>query len=133
MTTHLRVVVGFNKFSDSGLEELAGKVIAGIPGNKNFPNPAVEAAALQEAAADFHTSIIAAAGGGTHATADKKKKRQATALLRKEALHVEANANGDPEAILSTGYQPVVKVVLHRRCQNPSSQASTVPIPGSSW
>jgi hypothetical protein len=111
MTTHLRVVIGFKKFTDADLDELAGKVIVGIPGNKNFVNPPVDPATLQAAATDFHTSIALSAGGGVYATADKNKKRDALIfLLRKLALYVEANSNSDPETILSSGFQPVVKV-----------------------
>src|SRR5262245_19373273 len=107
MTVHLRVVVGFNRFSDALLDTLAGNVVVRIPGNKNFPNPPVDPATLQAAADDFHTSISSSAAGGVHATADKNKKRDTLiALLRKVALYVEANSNGDPEIILSAGFEP---------------------------
>ena len=112
MTTqpHLRVVVGFNKLSDHGVEELAGAVLARMTGNKAFPTAPVDLAALQAAIADLTTAIAAAAQGGPQATKDKNKKRQTLiGQLRKLALYVEGNCNDDLATLGSSGFQAVSK------------------------
>jgi hypothetical protein len=110
MTHHIRVAIGFKRFTDADVDGLAGNVIAGIPGNKNFPSPPVDIGTLRAAVADFRASVVAATGGGTRATADKKKKREVLAdLLRKLALYVEANSDGDVEVLLSSGFRPILR------------------------
>src|ERR1043166_6584336 len=108
----LRVVIGFNAFTDYEVETTGNAVITGALYTDKilFPSPPVDLPTLQTAVSDFTVSITAAAGGGVHATSDKNKKRHGLiGLLRKDALYVEANCNGDETAVLAAGFQVVTR------------------------
>jgi hypothetical protein len=77
-----------------------------MPGNKAFPSPPPELAALHPALTDFTTAIAAQPSGGKHATVDKNSKRHALiVILRKLASYVQANCNHDPTILLSSGFK----------------------------
>jgi hypothetical protein len=76
--------------TDHEVELVAGSVLTGLTGNKNYPNPAVDLAALQQAISDFHLAIAAAAQGGVHATADKNKKRHDLVVIFEECMDLQS-------------------------------------------
>ena len=104
----IRVLMGFSSDTDHQVEELTGKVIAGLfgdSGKKAFSTPPVDAATLQASLSDFTISIAAAAQGGVHATNEKRKRRLAlTGLLHHLALYVQANCNNDLATLTSSGF-----------------------------
>jgi hypothetical protein len=103
---HIRVLLPSSNWIDHDVEEVGDAVVAGLPGNKNFPNPPVDPATLQTGVTDFHTAIGATVQGGIHATADKnKKKHDLVAMLRKLGLYVQANCNEDVAILTSSGFQ----------------------------
>jgi hypothetical protein len=103
---HLRVALGFTQQTDHKLEELAGAVLAGMTGNKEYPSPPVDMAMLHTALTDFTVAIAAQATGGKQATLDKNTKRHALiVLLRKLASYVQGNCNDDETILLSSGFK----------------------------
>ena len=48
-TKHIRVLLTFTRQSDHQIVEIAGAVITGMTGNKNYPNPPVDLADVQGA------------------------------------------------------------------------------------
>src|SRR5215831_4407968 len=105
MDTHIRVKQGFNSASDQELVALTAAVNSGLTGNKAFPNPPAELAALGAAHDAFVAAIGATATGGTLATADKDNKRAAViVLLRKLSHYVEDNCNNDVAVLISSGF-----------------------------
>jgi len=114
--THIRVLLNFTHQSDRQIEEIAGVVIAGMTGNKNYPSPPVDLGEVQAALTAFTAALAAQPSGGVHATADKNKKRHAlVVLLRKLASYVQGTCNDDRTALLSSGFQAAPAV----RAQSP--------------
>src|SRR5712691_8257769 len=104
-TKHIRVLLKFTRQSDHQIVEIAGAVIAGMTGNKNYPNPPVDLADVQAALTAFTAALAAQPSGGVHATANKnKKRRELVALLRKLASYVQGNCNDDLATLFSSGY-----------------------------
>ena len=107
-TKHIRVLLTFTRQSDHQIVEIAGAVITGMTGNKNYPNPPVDLADVQAALTAFTAALAAQPSGGVHATANKNKKRHAlVGLLRKLASYVQGNCNDDLATLLSSGFQAV--------------------------
>ena len=52
-TKHIRVLLTFTRQSDHQIVEIAGAVITGMTGNKNYPNPPVDLADVQAALTVF--------------------------------------------------------------------------------
>lgn len=105
MAQRIRIIFGFGSFTDKQLLATGGAVIAGMTGNKAFPNPPVELTALQTGLTQFTDAIAAQGQGGTTATADKNNKRDAlVALLQKLALYVQAHSDNDLATLLSSGF-----------------------------
>ncbi len=121
-TKHIRVLLTFTRQSDHQIVEIAGAVITGMTGNKNFPDPPVDLAEVQAALTAFTAALAAKPSGGVHATADKnKKRRELVALLRKLASYVQGNCNDEITTLLSSGFQaastaraqsPLTKLVI---------------------
>ena len=63
-TQHIRVLMPSNNWTDHQVEELVAAVVAGLPGNKSFPNPPIDPATLQTAVSEFHAAIGATVRGG---------------------------------------------------------------------
>ena len=98
--------MSFGSDTDHQVEETGGAVVAGLPGNKNFPNPPVDPATLQATLTDFTAAIAASAQGGVHATNYKnQKRRELIVMLRKDALYVQGNCNDDLAVLTSSGFK----------------------------
>src|SRR2546425_1081637 len=107
-TKHIRVLLTFPRQSDHQIVEIAGAVITGMTGNKNYPNPPADLADVQAALTAFTAALAAQPSGGVHATANKnKKRRELVALLRKLASYVQGNCNDEITTLLSSGFQAV--------------------------
>jgi hypothetical protein len=104
MATFIRVMLGFQRLSDSQIISLAGAVLKGLPA---FTNPPVDLLKLLETALDeLNAAIAAQAHGGAAATAEKNNKREAViALLRQLAHYAQDNCGNDRAKLLSSGFQ----------------------------
>jgi len=117
----LRVLTGFSKYSDQQLATLAGAVIKGLAGNKAFPAPPVDLAAVQTALDEFGAAVADQVQGGTTATAAKNNKRNVLVeLLRKLALYVQIHCGNDLEVLLSSGFSPATQATSVSALPKPS-------------
>ena len=125
---HLRVLLSFGRQTDNQIVESAGAVLTGMTGNKAYPAPPVDLAAVQTALTDFTAAIAAQTQGGTTATAEKDKKRHALVkLLRKLAAYVQASCDDDLPTLLSSGFQAASVRRAGVRTGRPSSRSPKSP------
>src|SRR5438552_19045005 len=86
-----RIRLGFRNASARVILAIGEKVLAGMRGNPDFPDPPVSMEILEQALGEFSLAIQAQAKGGTLATAirnnarrkkNKRKKRHAVSIGR---------------------------------------------------
>jgi hypothetical protein len=108
MATNVRMSFRFKRYTDHQLAPLAAAVIKGMTGNKAFPNPPADPAAVQAALDDYNAALAANLTGGTTATAAKNNKRDVLiGLLDKLAHYVQTHCENDREVLLSSGFETI--------------------------
>ena len=98
----------YTRASDLDKSKFSGKVITGLTGNPDLPQPPVSPADLAVLKKVFDDAIIAAAGGGTLATARKDAAGAGLVnALDKDASYVDIECDDDLTILLSSGYESV--------------------------
>lgn len=102
----IRPSLGFSKLPDADLLTRARAIQTGMTGNAAYPNPPVEAAALEAAIDSYAAAITAALDGSRKAIADRQKQRdEVISMLRRLGHYVEAACNADMTLFLSSGFE----------------------------
>ena len=104
---YTKVLLNFStyKYSDLGLISKGGLVIEHLTDNPRFPSPFPLLLNLTDMTANFNTAYLKAQDGSKEDTSVKNNMRvDFEALLRKIALYVETESNGDEAVILSAGF-----------------------------
>lgn len=102
----IKVLLEFVRYSIAIKIEYYRNIITRMTGNPRFPEPDVALTLLTTAVTTLETDFNAAQSGSHEAKARLgKSEKAADVLFRKEALYVDRIADGDPEVILSSGYE----------------------------
>ncbi len=102
----IRPSLALSSLSAEQLVARANAVITGISGNRAFPNPPVEPAALK-AAIDAFLAATAEALDSKKARVERNKRRvDLIRKLRQVGHYVEANCNDDASTLVSSGFEP---------------------------
>ena len=102
----LKAVTGFGKLDPNTLVNTAHHVAKGIGGNPTyFPNPPVDAAALDASATTLSNAVLAAMDGGKTAKAVVKKQHKLVVQdLNLLAVYVQNVSNDDPVIFAASGF-----------------------------
>ena len=93
---------------DMDLSRFAGKVIVGLTGNKDLPDPPVSADDLATKKKIFDDAAIKADKGGSLATAQKYAARaDLVDALNKDGSYVDIQCDGVLTILLSSGFEAV--------------------------
>jgi hypothetical protein len=103
----IKPIDGFSNVSDADVVSRATNIQTQMTGNKNFPTPPVDLAALKTAIETFSTLIAEALDGSKKVIAQKHKQREAVIkMLRLLGRYVEVTSNGDMATFQTSGFQP---------------------------
>ena len=122
---NIRVLLGLVRAKDHTVEEITGSVLKGMGANTTaYPTPPVTMAELQAGLNDFTASIAAQQQGGKPATINKNNKRDAlVAMLRQEAVYVQANCHNDLATLVSSGFEAVTYNHAQTELEKPAIHA----------
>ena len=96
-----------------------------MTGNKAFPNPPADLAAVQAALDGYSAALAATVQGGTTATAAKNNKRDVlTEPLEKLAHYVQTHCSNDREILLSSGFPAIAP----RSASSPPAKPSILSV-----
>lgn len=100
-----RIINSFVKFSDADLEQKAELIISSLKDNTHYPTPSPPLTELQAATDAFDLAITKAKEGGKVEKLERDNKRKELVdLLRKLALYVQMEGDGDDVALASSGF-----------------------------
>lgn len=100
-----RIINSFVKFSDADLEQKAELIISSLKDNTHYPTPSPPLTELQAATDAFDLAITKAKEGGKVEKLERDNKRKELVdLLRKLALYVQMEGDGDDVALATSGF-----------------------------
>ncbi|HCN82771.1 MAG TPA: hypothetical protein DIT07_04005 [Sphingobacteriaceae bacterium] len=99
-------VTGISRKSESELLSFASHLLASMNANLNFPSPEPPLAVIQTAHDELKASVSTWERGNARKSLDKNNKKKALIdLISKLANYVELIADGDPDKIISSGFE----------------------------
>lgn len=123
-----KLIVTFDRFSESDFQAKAGQIIAALTANPRFvepwPAPAPTLVSLNDALESYRTAYNATTTRDSARIVQRNAARQSlTELLKRLAPYLEFVAHGDVEALASTGFDL-------RRNASRTSGFEPLPAPG---
>jgi hypothetical protein len=101
----IRAIDGFSRVADGDVVSRAANIQAAITGNKNFPNPPVDLAALKTAIDTFSALIAEALDGSKKVIAERNKQRAAVIkMLKLLGRYVQVTSDGDMAIFQTSGF-----------------------------
>ncbi len=127
-----KLIIDLSKLRDSELDNKAQTVIDNTAANAIvFSNPIPALTDVESILGEYRTSLAAAAGKDTHAVEVKKeKRRELEQVLRKLALYIEQQANGNRAILLSSGFDVWKTREPNGICPKPGRFKVENPAPG---
>lgn len=101
----MKCLSNFGTFTDGALENKCHVIINSLTGNASFPNPVPALATIEAASTAYSASLVEAGTGNRAAIALKNMRRaELTELLAQLCMCVNFLGNGQPELLLTTGF-----------------------------
>ncbi|HLT87964.1 MAG TPA: fibronectin type III domain-containing protein, partial [Sphingobacterium sp.] len=112
------VYIAYEKWDDYSLSTLAGRTLAAMTDNENFPEPRPSIEAYEGLVNDYREKHQIASNGGSRMEREAKDNAKAAVAqaMKELAFYVNTIANGNREVLASSGFELVSQ-----------RQASTIP------
>jgi hypothetical protein len=102
----IKAIDGFSRVVDGAVVSRATSIQTAMKGNKNFPNPPVDLAALKAAIETFSALIAEALDGSKKVIAQKNKQRAAVIkMLKLLGRYVQVTSDGDLAIFQTSGFE----------------------------